>query len=86
MRCGEQPAGAICRQAVLDNDFLSDAALVRRESQLPDRCPKCSSYQVRSFYTPELEQDPPYLLVCHACGWEAPQQAQDLPAVLPAGD
>lgn len=41
------------------------AALVRRESQLPDRCPKCSSYQVQSFYTPELEEDPPYLLVCH---------------------
>jgi hypothetical protein len=55
------------------------AALVRRESQLPDRCPKCSSYQVQSFYTPELEQDPPYLLVCHACGWEAPQQAQNSP-------
>jgi hypothetical protein len=53
------------------------AALIRRESQLPDRCPKCSSYQVKSFYVPELEQDPPYVLVCFACGWEAPQQAKN---------
>jgi hypothetical protein len=54
------------------------AALIRRESHLPDRCPKCSSYQVESFYTPELEQDPPYVLVCGACGWEAPQQTKSL--------
>jgi hypothetical protein len=53
------------------------AALIRRESQLPDRCPKCSSYQVESFYVPELEQDPPYLLVCRACAWEAPQPAKN---------
>lgn len=52
------------------------ATLIRRESQLPDRCPKCSSYQLQSFYVPELEQDPPYLLVCHACGWEVPQKTE----------
>lgn len=48
--------------------------LIRRESERPDRCPKCSSYQVQSFYIPETEQDPPYLLVCMACGWEAPSR------------
>lgn len=53
------------------------ATLIRCESQLPDRCPKCSSYQVESFYVPELEQDPPYLLACRACGWEAPQPAEN---------
>jgi hypothetical protein len=47
------------------------AALIRRESERPDRCPKCSSYQIESFYSPEVEQDPPYVLVCRACGWEA---------------
>jgi hypothetical protein len=52
------------------------AALIRRESELPDRCLKCSSYLVKSFYVPELEQDSPYVLVCGACGWEAPQQAE----------
>jgi len=46
------------------------AALVRHESGQPDRCPKCSSYQVRIFYVPELEQDPPYIVACSACGWE----------------
>jgi hypothetical protein len=50
------------------------AALVRRESGQPDRCPKCSSYQVRSFYVPELEQDPPYVVTCSACGWEEPSR------------
>jgi hypothetical protein len=54
------------------------AALVRRESRLPDRCPKCSSYQIRSFYVPELEQDPPYVVVCSACGWEAPLQTGEI--------
>lgn len=52
------------------------ASVVRRESMRPDRCPKCSSYQLESIYTPELEQDPPYMLVCEACEWEAP--ASDL--------
>lgn len=61
------------------------AALVRRESHLPDRCPKCSSYQVQSFYTPELEQDPPYLLVCHACRWETPRPAENAPAEANSG-
>jgi hypothetical protein len=54
------------------------AALIRSESQLPDRCPKCLSYQVESGYVPELEQDPPYLLVCRVCGWEAPRPAESL--------
>lgn len=52
-------------------------ALIRRESERPDRCPKCSSYQIESFYAPELEQDPPYVLVCRACGWETPQPKED---------
>ncbi len=57
------------------------AALIRCESESPDRCPKCSSYQVQSFYVPELEQDPPYLLVCRGCGWEEPQCAEKPPAL-----
>jgi predicted Zn-ribbon and HTH transcriptional regulator len=47
-------------------------ALVSFESKNPGRCPKCSSYQLESFYVPELEQDPPYMLVCMACHWEEP--------------
>jgi len=50
-------------------------AVVRKESERPDRCPRCSSYQLASFYAPELESDPPYVTVCRACEWEsvAPQ-------------
>jgi len=58
------------------------AAIVRRESKQPDRCPKCSSFQMHSVYTPELERDPPYVLVCEACDWndeEAPTQPSLLP-------
>ncbi|CAB3797432.1 hypothetical protein [Pararobbsia alpina] len=40
------------------------AAVVRRESERPDRCPRCSSYQLDSFYAPELESDPPYVTLC----------------------
>ena len=47
-------------------------ALVSFESKNPGRCPKCSSYQLESFYVPELERDPPYMLVCMACHWEEP--------------
>lgn len=47
-------------------------ALVRHESKNPGRCPNCSSYQLESFYVPEVEQDPPYMLVCMACHWEGP--------------
>jgi hypothetical protein len=47
------------------------AAVVRKESARPDRCPRCSSYQLASFYAPELESDPPYVTVCQACEWES---------------
>ncbi|MFM0474776.1 hypothetical protein [Paraburkholderia strydomiana] len=47
------------------------AAVVRKESARPDRCPRCSSYQLASFYVPELEPDPPYVTVCQACEWES---------------
>ncbi|MEI6085005.1 MAG: hypothetical protein WCS70_11975 [Verrucomicrobiota bacterium] len=47
-------------------------AFVSFESKNPGRCPKCSSYQLESFFVPELERDPPYMLVCMACHWEEP--------------
>lgn len=49
------------------------AAIVRRESEQPERCPKCSSYQLASVYTPELGLEPPYIVLCEACGWENPE-------------
>jgi hypothetical protein len=47
-------------------------SIVRRESKRPDRCPNCSSYQLDSVHAPELDCDPPYVLICRACGWEHP--------------
>jgi len=46
--------------------------LVRHESKNPGRCPNCLSYQLESFYVPEVEHDPPYMLVCMACHWKGP--------------
>lgn len=46
-------------------------AIMRKESARPDRCPKCSSYQVQSFYEPEIEGDTPYVLVCMHCDWNS---------------
>jgi predicted Zn-ribbon and HTH transcriptional regulator len=43
---------------------------VRHDSKTPGRCPNCSSYQLESYYVPEAEEDPPYILVCMACHWE----------------
>lgn len=50
---------------------LFSGAIVRLESQRPERCPNCSSYQLNSVYAPELDRDPPYVTVCRACGWES---------------
>lgn len=61
-------------QHVLDS--LS-AAVVRRESERPDRCPQCGSYQLASFYEPDLESDPPYVTVCRACEWESVESPDD---------
>jgi len=54
------------------------AAVVRKESARPDRCPRCSSYQLASFYAPELESNPPYVSVCRACEWESVAPQDDL--------
>ncbi|MGA4073539.1 hypothetical protein ACI2TP_19730 [Ralstonia nicotianae] len=54
------------------------AAVVRKESERPDRCPRCSSYQLASFYAPELESDPPYVTVCRACEWESVAPPDDV--------
>lgn len=45
--------------------------LMRREADAPDRCPRCSSFQVRSFYQPEDDGQPEYILVCTACDWQS---------------
>jgi hypothetical protein len=66
---------------VIDAEMAMDAthhvlevfstAVIRKESERPDRCPQCASYQLSSFYVPELEPDPPYVTVCQGCGWES---------------
>jgi hypothetical protein len=48
------------------------AAIVRKESGQPDRCPQCSSYMLHSLWVPELPEDSPYRVTCEACGWENP--------------
>jgi len=57
---------------------LSDA-VIRKESARPERCPKCSSYQLQSFYDPDLDVEPPYVNVCLACGWESAQPQAPTP-------
>lgn len=49
-------------------------ALMRHESKEPDRCPRCGSYRLRSWYKPELGIDPPYVTVCGNCEWSEPQR------------
>jgi hypothetical protein len=44
-------------------------ALLRWENRPPDRCPQCESYRMVTDYRPELD-DPPYVVLCEACGWE----------------
>lgn len=56
---------------------LFSGAIRRRESKQPERCPNCSSYQLDNVYAPEIERDPPYVLVCRACGWEHPAESAE---------
>src|SRR5439155_859483 len=44
-------------------------ALVRKERGVPDRCPICGSYQITTDFRPDLDIDPPYLMICKKCGW-----------------
>jgi hypothetical protein len=48
-------------------------ALMRYETRQPDRCPECDSYRVVTDFRPELD-DPPYVILCSACGWETKAQ------------
>lgn len=50
-------------------------ALMRFESGMPERCPKCSSYRLTSVYRPDLDIEQPYIVLCESCNWEnSPQQ------------
>jgi len=48
-------------------------ALLRHETRQPDRCPECDSYRIVTDFRPELD-DPPYVILCAACGWEIKAQ------------
>jgi hypothetical protein len=45
-------------------------ALIRYETGVPDRCPKCASYRIILDYRSELNEDKPDVILCEACGWE----------------
>lgn len=51
-----------------------ELVLHKAESGLPDRCPSCSSYKVRTWYEPTDEGDLHYLNVCDACDWASEPQ------------
>ncbi len=64
---------AIMALEATDNTLAAfERALGRFESGSPDRCPRCASYRVASFYRPELKITPPYVRVCESCGWTDP--------------
>jgi hypothetical protein len=46
-------------------------AVIRYERGTPDRCPQCTSYRLRSIHVPEMDLDPPYVIQCEVCGWNA---------------
>jgi hypothetical protein len=64
----------------VDGDIAVDAtrgllsafgtALVKHESEAPERCPQCRSYRLSSDFRPDLRIDPPYVTVCDTCGWD----------------
>jgi hypothetical protein len=63
-----------------DAEFVLDAthnviaifgqAVIRHESGMPERCPRCSSYNLDVGFNPELAR--PYVTECEECGWQSP--------------
>lgn len=51
-----------------------ELVLHKIESGLPERCPGCNSYQVRTWYQPTDEGELHYLNVCDACNWESERE------------
>jgi len=51
-------------------------AVIRYERGIPDRCPQCTSYRLRSVHVPEADIDPPYLTLCEVCGWNTEPEQQ----------
>jgi len=70
--------GAIRQDAV----FVLDAthtvlaafgsAVIRHESDAPERCPNCGSYNLDVGFNPEL-MPPTYVYECQECGWHSPE-------------
>lgn len=54
---------------------LFGAAVIRQERGIPNRCPRCASYQLDSVYRPDREGPDTYVTVCRHCGWEASESA-----------
>jgi len=51
-------------------------ALIRQEHGTPDRCPSCSSYQVKLDFRSDLSPDKPYVPLCARCGWCGPPEPE----------
>lgn len=47
-------------------------AAIRHESGVPERCPKCASYNLDMGFNPELPR--PYIYECEECGWQRPEE------------
>jgi hypothetical protein len=48
-------------------------AVMRFESDSPDRCPSCGSYRISVGYNPDL--NPPYVSACEKCDWSPTQDS-----------
>jgi hypothetical protein len=46
-------------------------AVIRHESDSPERCPNCGSYNLDVGLNPELPR--PYVSECEECGWQSPE-------------
>ena len=51
-------------------------AVMRFESESPERCPVCGSYKITVGYNPEL--NPPYVSACEKCDWSSGSTYEDL--------
>jgi hypothetical protein len=47
-------------------------AAIRHESGVPERCPKCASYNLDVGFNPELPR--PSIYECEECGWQRPEE------------
>lgn len=61
----------LCFDATRHTLSTWSVVFMRRELNVPDRCPSCASYQLSTFSRPTRSRSVNQFTICEACGWRS---------------